>query len=244
VRLTRLYVAVPLLVGARIALPETATGHLVRVLRAQAGDGCVLFNGDGHDYEARIVAAGKRDAEVEILAARAVGNESPLRIVLLQALARGEKMDWILQKATELGVVAIVPVTSERSEIRLDGERADKRIAHWRSVVVSACEQSGRATVPAVAAPASLAQAMAGLPASARRLLLDPQASQGMRKLDLAAGGLVLAIGPEGGWSARDLATLRGNGFEGLRLGPRVLRTETAGIAAVAALQACHGDFA
>jgi 16S rRNA (uracil1498-N3)-methyltransferase len=206
VRLTRLYVAAPLLAGARIALPEAAAGHLVRVLRAQAGDACVLFNGDGHDYDARIVAAGKRDAEVEILAARAIGNESPLRLVLLQALARGEKMDWILQKATELGVVAIVPVTSERSEIRLDGERADKRIAHWRSVVVSACEQSGRATVPGVAAPASLAQAMAGLPASARRLLLDPQASQGMRKLDLAAGGLVLAIGPEGGWSARDLA--------------------------------------
>jgi 16S rRNA (uracil1498-N3)-methyltransferase len=244
VRLTRLYVAAPLLAGARIALPEAAAGHLVRVLRAQAGDACVLFNGDGHDYDARIVAAGKRDAEVEILAARAIGNESPLRLVLLQALARGEKMDWILQKATELGVVAIVPVTSERSEIRLDGERADKRIAHWRSVVVSACEQSGRATMPAVAAPASLAQAMAGLPASARRLLLDPQASQGMRKLDLAAGGIVLAIGPEGGWSARDLAILRGNGFEGLRLGPRVLRTETAGIAAVAALQACHGDFA
>jgi 16S rRNA (uracil1498-N3)-methyltransferase len=244
VRLTRLYVAVPLLVGARIALPETAAGHLVRVLRAQAGDACVLFNGDGHDYDARIVAAGKRDAEVEILAARAVGNESPLRLVLLQALARGEKMDWILQKATELGVVAIVPVTSERSEVRLDGERADKRIAHWRSVVVSACEQSGRATVPAVAMPGSLAQAMADLPATARRLLLDPQATQGMRKLDLAAGGIVLAIGPEGGWSARDLASLRGNGFEGLRLGPRVLRTETAGIAAVAALQACHGDFA
>ena len=243
-RVTRLYVAVPLLVGARIALPETAAGHLVRVLRAQAGDACVLFNGDGHDYEAHIVAAGKRDAEVEILAARAVGNESPLRLVLLQALARGEKMDWILQKATELGVVAIVPVTSERSEVRLDGERADKRIAHWRSVVVSACEQSGRATVPAVAMPGSLAQAMADLPATARRLLLDPQATQGMRKLDLAAGGIVLAIGPEGGWSARDLASLRGNGFEGLRLGPRVLRTETAGIAAIAALQACHGDFA
>ena len=243
-RVTRLYVAVPLLVGARIALPETAAGHLVRVLRAQAGDACVLFNGDGHDYDARIVAAGKRDAEVEILAARAVGNESPLRLVLLQALARGEKMDWILQKATELGVVAIVPVTSERSEVRLDGERADKRIAHWRSVVVSACEQSGRATVPAVAMPGSLAQAMADLPATARRLLLDPQATQGMRKLDLAAGGIVLAIGPEGGWSARDLASLRGNGFEGLRLGPRVLRTETAGIAAIAALQACHGDFA
>jgi 16S rRNA (uracil1498-N3)-methyltransferase len=243
-RVTRLHVEAPLPVGARIALPESTAGHLVRVLRAQAGDACVLFNGDGHDYDARIVAAGKRDAEVEILAARAIGNESPLRIVLLQALARGEKMDWILQKATELGVDAIVPVASERSEVRLDGERADKRSAHWRSVVVSACEQSGRATVPAVAAPGPLAQAVAGLPASTQRLLLDPLATQGMRMLDVAAGGIVLAIGPEGGWSARDLAMLRGNGFEGLRLGPRVLRTETAGIAAIAALQACHGDFA
>jgi 16S rRNA (uracil1498-N3)-methyltransferase len=153
-------------------------------------------------------------------------------------------MDWILQKATELGVDAIVPVASERSEVRLDGERADKRSAHWRSVVVSACEQSGRATVPAVAAPGPLAQAVAGLPASTQRLLLDPLATQGMRMLDVAAGGIVLAIGPEGGWSARDLAMLRGNGFECLRLGPRVLRTETAGIAAIAALQACHGDFA
>jgi 16S rRNA (uracil1498-N3)-methyltransferase len=243
-RVTRLHVEAPLPVGARIALPESVAGHLVRVLRAQAGDACVLFNGDGHDYDARIVAAGKRDAEVEILAARAIGNESPLRIVLLQALARGEKMDWILQKATELGVDAIVPVASERSEVRLDGERADKRSAHWRSVVVSACEQSGRATVPALAAPGPLAQAVAGLPASTQRLLLDPLATQGMRMLDVAAGGIVLAIGPEGGWSARDLAMLRGNGFEGLRLGPRVLRTETAGIAAIAALQACHGDFA
>jgi 16S rRNA (uracil1498-N3)-methyltransferase len=242
-RVTRLHVEAPLLVGARIALPEAAAGHLVRVLRAQAGDTCVLFNGDGHDYDARIVAAGKRGTEVEVLAARAAGNESPLRIVLLQALARGEKMDWILQKATELGVVAIVPVASERSEVRLDGERAGKRSTHWRSVVVSACEQSGRATVPAVAAPGPLADAMAGLPTGARRLLLDPQAAHGMRTLDVPTDGVVLAIGPEGGWSVRDLATLREHGFEGLRLGPRVLRTETAGIAAIAALQASRGDF-
>jgi 16S rRNA (uracil1498-N3)-methyltransferase len=243
-RLTRLHVESPLAVGARIALPEAVAGHLLRVLRAQVGDACVLFNGDGRDYDARIVATGKRDAEVEILAARANGNESPLRIVLMQALARGEKMDWILQKATELGVAAIVPVASERSEIRLEGERAGKRGAHWRSVVVSACEQSGRATVPMIAAPGPLPDAMAGLATGTRRLLLDPQAAHGMRTLDVAADGIVLAIGPEGGWSARDLAILRGNGFEGLRLGPRVLRTETAGIAAIAALQACLGDFA
>ena len=243
-RLTRLHVEAPLAVGARVALPEAAAGHLLRVLRAQVGDGCVLFNGDGNDYDARIATIGKRDAGVDILAARAAGNESPLRIVLLQALARGEKMDWILQKATELGVAAIVPVASERSEVRLDGERAEKRAAHWRNVVVSACEQSGRATIPGVAAPIPLAHAMAALPAGALRLLLDPQAAQGMPAQDIPPPGIVLAIGPEGGWSDRDLDTLRANGFGGLRLGPRVLRTETAGIAAIAALQARHGDFA
>ena len=243
-RVTRLHVESPLGVGNRVTLPEAVAGHLLRVLRAQVGDACVLFNGDGNDYDARIIASGKRDAEVEITAARAAGNESPLRIVLLQALARGEKMDWILQKATELGVAAIVPVASERSEIRLDGERAAKRVAHWRSVVVSACEQSGRATIPGVAIPGSLAQAMAALPAGVRRLLLDPQATQGMSAPGIPAAGIVLAIGPEGGWSTRDRDTLRANGFDGLRLGPRVLRTETAGIAAIAALQARHGDFA
>ena len=243
-RLTRLHVAAALATGARVALPEAAAGHLLRVLRAQVGDACVLFNGDGNDYDARIAIVGKRGTEVDILAARVAGNESPLRIVLLQALARGEKMDLILQKATELGVAAIIPVASERSEVRLDGERACKRVAHWRSVVVSACEQSGRATIPGVATPGSLAQAMAGLPAGARRLLLDPLATQGVPAQGIPAAGIVLAIGPEGGWSARDVDTLRGNGFEGLRLGPRVLRTETAGIAAIAALQSRFGDFA
>lgn len=243
-RVTRIFVEQPLRPGTQANLPESATGHLLRVLRAGVGDACVLFNGDGHDYEARIVAVGKRDATVEVLSARALGNESPLRITLLQALARGEKMDWILQKATELGVAAIVPVSSERSEVKLDGERSGKRAAHWRSVVVSACGQSGRATVPAVAMPSSLAQALLALPTGARHVLLDPDAVQRLRGIRKVAGeALVLAIGPEGGWSTRDLALLDAAGFVGMRLGPRVLRTETAGLAAIAALQTLYGDF-
>ena len=150
-------------------------------------------------------------------------------------------MDWILQKATELGVAAIVPVASERSEVRLDGERAEKRAAHWRNVVVSACEQSGRARIPDVAAPCALADALANLPAM--RLLLDPEATQPLPS-DIIDNACALAIGPEGGWSPSDIATLGAAGFVGSRLGPRVLRTETAGIAAIAALQARHGDFA
>ena len=247
-RLTRVFVDAPLAAGATVALPDAAAGHLLRVLRLGAGDACVLFNGDGHDYDARIASAGKRDATVEIAAARALGNESPLRIVLLQALARGEKMDWIVQKATELGVAGIVPVASERGEVRLAGERAGKRTAHWRSVAIAACEQSGRARVPDIAAPQPLSVAVGALPAQARRFTLDPDGESAIATLDLRAGtqdaGVIVAIGPEGGWSPGDLALLRGAGFAGLRLGPRVLRTETAGIACIAALQARFGDFA
>jgi 16S rRNA (uracil1498-N3)-methyltransferase len=232
-RLTRVFVDASLAVGANIALPEAAAAHLLRVLRLGVGD-------------ARAVVAA--------VAVRGLANESPLRIVLLQALARGEKMDWIVQKATELGAAGIVPVSGERSEVKLDGERAGKRVAHWRSVAIAACEQSGRARLPEIAAPQPLAQALRQLPAQACRLTLDPDAEGAVANLDLPRAhppeaaardfDVVLAIGPEGGWSPGDLALLRGAGFAGLRLGPRVLRTETAGIAAIATLQALHGDFA
>jgi len=237
----RACVDAPLAVGARIALPEDAAGHLVRVLRLGVGDACVLFNGDGNDYDARIVSISKGSVEADIGSAREVRNESPLRIVLVQGIARGEKMDWILQKATELGVAGIVPVHGERGEVRLDSERAGKRLRHWRSVVVSACEQSGRARKPEVAAPRGLADALADLPAT--RLMLDPEAARPLpTRIDEHA--CAIAIGPEGGWSPSDMATLAAAGFVGVRLGPRVLRTETAGIAAIAALQALAGDFA
>ena len=244
-RLTRVFVDAPLAVGAAATLPDAAAGHLLRVLRLGVGDACVLFNGDGCDHDARIVAAGKREATVEILATRAVRNESPLRIVLLQALARGEKMDWIVQKATELGVAGIAPVLSERGEVKLEGDRADKRVAHWRSVAISACEQSGRARIPRIDPPQPLSRALQSLPPDARRLVLDPDVDATSASLQLGADfTAVIAIGPEGGWSPGDLALLRGAGFTGLRLGPRVLRTETAGLAAIAALQARYGDFA
>lgn len=243
-RVIRAYVDLALAPGTRVALPEDAAAHLLRVLRLREGDACVLFNGDGHDYDARLAAAGKRGGEAEILARRAVDNESPLRIVLLQGIARGEKMDWILQKATELGVAAVAPVHSERSEVKLDGARADKRLAHWKSVVVAACEQSGRARLPAVAAPRPLHEAAAALDGDGLRLLLDPFAAGAVATLPAPQdGGLVLAVGPEGGWSPRDRETLAASGFEGVRLGPRVLRTETAGLAAIAALQARFGDL-
>ena len=242
-RVTRVHVGQPLVVGARAALPVEAAAHLVRVLRLQPGDAFTLFNGDGNDYEARLLAAGKHGAEAEVLAVRAVDSESPLRIVLLQGIARGEKMDWILQKATELGVAAFVPVSSERSEVKLDGDRAAKRLAHWRSVVVAACEQSWRACVPEVASAEPLATALSRLP-DGIRLTLDPEAKDVIATLGHPGDRpIVVAIGPEGGWSPRDRSLLSEAGFTGLRLGPRILRTETAGMAAIAALQSKFGDL-
>ena len=241
-RLTRSHVDAPLQVGDEIKLPDDVAAHLLRVLRLHEGDACVLFNGDGHDYDARITAIGKREARAQVLSARRVDNESPLRITLLQGIARGEKMDWILQKATELGVVRFLPVSSDRSEVKLDAQRADKRLAHWRGIVVSACEQSGRAVVPDVAAPQALAQSAASR--AGRGFILDPFAEASLASLQgTTLRDCTIAIGPEGGWSPRDRELLLAAGFEGLRLGPRVLRTETAGIAAIAALQALSGDL-
>ncbi|MEA9580215.1 16S rRNA (uracil(1498)-N(3))-methyltransferase [Xanthomonas nasturtii] len=243
-RLTRSHVALPLQCDQEVTLPEESANHLLRVLRLREGDACILFNGDGSDYHARITVAGKREARALVERAEALSNESPLRITLLQGIARGEKMDLILQKATELGVAAIVPVNAERTEVKLDAARMEKRVAHWRSVVVSACEQSGRARVPTVAAPLGLQEAAQASDPQARRLTLDPQGEHRLSTLSADADqGLIVAIGPEGGWSPRDRATLAAAGFTGLQLGPRILRTETAGLAAIAALQARFGDL-
>ncbi len=243
-RLTRCHVDSPLSVGATLVLPESAAAHLVRVLRLREGDACVLFNGDGSDYDARISSAGKREVAVEVLSARGVENESPLAITLVQGIARGEKMDLILQKATELGVAQVVPVLAERTEVKLDAERSAKRMAHWGSVIVSACEQSGRARVPSLSAPSGLAAVASALRTECMKLTLDPAGEHSLQSLPVPpAGGVAIAIGPEGGWSPRDREILRAAGFRGLRLGPRVLRTETAGLSAIAALQARFGDL-
>ena len=243
-RVTRIHVEIPLEAATELALPEAAATHLIRVLRLREGDTCVLFNGDGVDWTATITAIGKRDVRVRPGEAVHVDRESPLPIVLIQGVARGEKMDLVLQKATELGVTGIVPVLSQRSEVKLDESRAAKRLAHWRSVVASACEQSGRARVPQVCPPTTLHAALDGLQDGGTRLWLDPGGAATFNSLapDLTQT-VRLAVGPEGGWSPLDRDQLEAAGFVGLRLGPRILRTETAGLAAIAALQARFGDF-
>ncbi|MDR1075891.1 MAG: 16S rRNA (uracil(1498)-N(3))-methyltransferase [Xanthomonadaceae bacterium] len=243
-RLTRCYVELPLRKGATVDLPEPVVRHLAQVMRMRSGDECVLFNGDGHDYRARLLEADKRSGSADILDSEAVDNESSLRITLLQGIARGEKMDLILQKATELGVVAFVPVMAERTEVKLDAARSGKRLAHWRNVIESACGQSGRARVPSLTTPAPLAVALSSLDIPiGTRLTLDPMGEHRLTQLALSSAELVIATGPEGGWSPHDRATLADHGFSGLQLGPRILRTETAGLAAIAALQSRFGDM-
>jgi len=239
-RLTRTCVDQPLAVGALVTLSENATAHLVRVMRLGLGDACVLFNGDGHDCDGRLVSLGKRGAEVEVMARTPVANESPLRITLAQGIARGEKMDLILQKATELGVAAFVPLVTERTEVKLDAERSEKRMSHWRGVIAAACEQSGRAFVPPLATPVSLREWSL---AAGHGWFLNPRGADTVHDLPSEPGAITLAIGPEGGFSERDTAVLEAAGFRGLRLGPRILRTETAGLAAIAAVQALRGDL-
>lgn len=243
-RLIRLFADAPLRTGDELALPATAAAHAIRVLRLRPGDPVTLFNGDGHDYRCTLLAVDRHDARVRIEAAAASASESPLRLTLVQAIARGEKMDWIVQKATELGVERIVPVATRRSEVRLDAARAGKRAEHWRAVAIAACEQCGRGVLPRIDPPASLAAwlASAQTPDPMRRLVLSPGATTKIRDLGPLETA-TLAVGPEGGFDDDDLAAMQGAGFEGLSLGPRVLRTETAGITAIAALQAHYGDL-
>jgi 16S rRNA (uracil1498-N3)-methyltransferase len=248
-RLTRVFVDAPLEAGAQLALPAGPARHLVRVLRLEVGAALRLFNGRGGEYEASIESVRRDAVSVRVGAHRDVERESPLRIVLLQGIARGQKMDLILQKATELGAHAFLPVMMARSTVRLDERSAIARQQHWQAVVASACEQCGRNTVPVVAAPAPLNQYLQ--PAEGLRLLLAPgEGSLPLSTLlDCTAtpggnpGRIQLLVGPEGGFDPAETAAAVAADFQPCRLGPRVLRTETAGLAALAALQTLAGDL-
>jgi 16S rRNA (uracil1498-N3)-methyltransferase len=245
-RITRVFVEGPLCSGQRATLSDSAHQHLVRALRLVEGAEVQAFDGIGNAWRARLAQVGKRGSEIDLLEPIAALPESGLRIELGQALARGEKMDLVLQKATELGVAHIAPLITERSEVKLDAERAERRLGHWRGVLIHACEQCGRARLPDLQSPIRIEHWASALTAPLK-LMLDPdaelgiaQASQALRRPDPCVG---LAIGPEGGFGSRDLQALRDAGFIAVRLGPRVLRTETAGLASIAILQALVGDL-
>jgi len=224
-----------------IALQGTAAHYLLRVLRLVPGQAVVLFNGDGSDYASELISAAKKDVLIRILSRLPARAESPLPITLVQALSRGERMDQTLQKSTELGAAAFQPVNTERVEVRIKSERLEKRMEHWRNVVISGCEQSGRAIVPPVSEPLELADWL-GRVSGATRIILQPGAETPLARIELK-DRIELLIGPEGGFSDSELALMRLNGVRAASLGPRILRTETAGPAAIAILQSRAGDF-
>jgi 16S rRNA (uracil1498-N3)-methyltransferase len=218
----------------------------VRVLRLKAGDAVALFNGDGAEYSAIISEAGRDRLALEVTGRTAVDRESPLAVTLAQAVSGGERMDYTVQKAVELGAAVIQPLTAERSVVRLQGERAAKRAEHWQAVVVASCEQCGRNRLPHVLPLLAFDAYLAGEAArrdDALRLMLSPRSARALRDFDRPAGAIVLLAGPEGGFSPQEGRTAEQAGFLPARLGPRVLRTETAAVAALAAIQALWGDF-
>jgi 16S rRNA (uracil1498-N3)-methyltransferase len=229
------------------ALNADAFGHIVRVLRLKDGDDITLFNGiveqEGYfEYQARLCNVNKKSADVEIISKRMVANESPLNIHLAQGISRGERMDFTLQKSVELGINTITPIFSERCNVKLSGERLEKKHQQWQKIVISACEQSGRCTVPIVALPIYLDDWLQQ-ESSALKLNLHPKAEHSIMSLPIENQRVRLLIGPEGGLSDDEISRANTAGFHDVLLGPRVLRTETAALTAITALQCRYGDL-
>ncbi len=243
-RLIRVFVESALAPGARIEAGGTAATHMTRVLRLVAGDPVTVFNGDGSDYPARIAALQGSRVEIEVLERLAARPESPLALTLVQGIARAERMDLIVQKATELGVAAIQPVVTARSVVRLDAKTTERKLAHWHGIVIAACEQCGRARLPIIAAPLPLSEWLARpAPQSVRRLQLAVAAPESLGSAAAGANTIELLIGPEGGLDESERNSAASAGYRGCSIGPRVLRTETAALAALAVLQAAAGDL-
>ena len=241
-RVPRLFVDTELRPRSKLALPEDAAHHAARVLRLREGDPVVLFDGRGGEYDARLFMPGRGQVVAEIGAWREIERESPLAVTLVQAISTGEKMDFTIQKATELGVAAIQPVLTAKSVVRLSAEREAQKLARWKRIAIAACEQCGRNRLPVVREAMSV-DAYCGTPGDASlRLLLSPEGKTGLKERQIGRA-VIIAAGPEAGFSAEEEMLLQRAGFVPVRLGPRVLRTETAALAALAALNALAGDF-
>ena len=239
----RFYVDFALSPDSVVELPDNVVRHL-NVLRVKNTEEIVLFNGNGKAYPALPEVLEKRRASVRILREEATDNESPLNITLVQAVSAAERMDFTLQKSVELGVAEIRPVISERCVVRLSGERAEKRVARWQEIVVSACEQSGRNIVPKVLPLTTYAQALQQLPQETTKLLMSLNRAQKLSDVRPQSCKVVFMVGPEGGWTEKEEQQAFDAGFQSVTLGKRVLRTETASLAAIAAMQTLWGDFA
>ena len=242
-RIPRIYVDLPLSVGTDISLKSDRAHYLLKVLRMEIGRHLRLFNGDGFDYLAILTATQKKSLDVHIEATEAQQSESLFRIHLAQVVSKGNRMDFTLQKAVELGVNEITPLTSSRSEVSFKGDRFDKKLEHWRNIIISACEQSGRAVVPTLNAIQSLNHLIKQAPKTTQRWILSPEIETHPLNQCPQSTSALLLIGPEGGFSEEEITQAQQRGFQGLTFGPRVLRTETAGLVAVSILQHRFGDL-
>ena len=241
-RLPRIYHSIPLCAGGRAELSDSAANHVARVLRLQVGAPLIIFNGEGGEFAATIEILNKNSVTVRLGEFNNCERESPLTVWLAQGISRGERMDFTIQKAVEMGVSRIIPLFTEHCGVQLDEERLKKRLRHWQGVATSACEQCGRNRIPHIDPPAKLSNWLME-PGNGLRLVLDPNAEHSLPDIPPPAQCISLLIGPEGGLSEQELELAKQAGHVGLRLGPRILRTETAAVAALAAAQALWGDL-
>lgn len=241
-RIIRIYYPHELVVDSEVSLTDDATNHIVNVLRAKAGQAIVLFNGDGNEYSAYLSEVSKRKALVVVDSKISISIESPLNIHLGQGVSRGDRMDWVIQKSIELGVTEITPLITERCGVQLNPQRWLKKHQQWQKIAISACEQSGRNVLPILNPPTTFSDWIKQS-TNQIRLTLHPRAEQAFRHISMPPSGVRLLIGPEGGFSDQEIYQTEQSGFHCIQLGPRILRTETAAISAISALQAIHGDL-
>lgn len=233
-----------LALNATIQLSDSAAAHATRALRLDVGDNAIVFNGDGFDYECTLTSVKKNAATATITGAKKIDSESPLNITLLQGISSGDRMDFTIQKAVELGVKQIQPINSQRSVVKLSHDRAEKRVEHWQNIAISACEQSGRAFVPKVLPPLSLENWLSQHPyGSTTRILLNPVGAKRLTEIQKPTAAIELLIGAEGGLSNHEIDLATSQNFQSIVLGPRILRTETAALTAISVMQSLWGDF-
>ena len=238
----RIYQATELIVGENLMLDVAASMHLVRVLRLKIGSHVIVFNGKGGEYSAELIAIDKKQATVALKEYSDVNRESSLQLHLAQGISRGEKMDYTIQKAVELGVHKITPLFTEYCNVQLSPERMDKKIQHWRAIVVSACEQCGRNFIPEIAPPKKFSNWIASCNEQAK-FILDPTATQSFHNFSVTYQSICLLIGSEGGFAEHEIETANQFGFQSVHIGPRILRTETAGVAGISLVQSYWGDI-
>ncbi|HPY40646.1 MAG TPA: 16S rRNA (uracil(1498)-N(3))-methyltransferase [Thiolinea sp.] len=242
-RIPRFYCPTELKLEQTLALPEEVFRHAIQVLRLQVGEALILFNGTGGEYSGQLVSVSKRSAAVELHSFESNSKESPLELTLAQALLKPDKMDFALQKAVELGISSFQPLITQRSVIRTDKDKIEKKLQHWQAVAIGACEQCGRTKIPLIHSPKTLNTYLTELVTGTEYLILAPESTQSFKQLSGLATQLTVLIGPEGGFTEEELTACIKAGMQGLRLGSRILRAETASTSVLAIIQLLHGDL-